>query len=99
MRANQLLSIGLGLLLAACASQPRPLPSGPATHTTEADTIPATAPDAALVAKVHEYLRENELRHLQLTGERLSFGRAAQIVARANPALLEQWRLMNGETD
>jgi len=80
-------------------SQPRPLPSGPATHTTTEDTVVATAPDAALVAKVHEYLRENELRHLQLTGERLSFGRAAQIVARANPALLEQWRLQNGETD
>lgn len=91
--------VSVGDWHAFARTQPRPPSTGPASYSNEADTFQATAPDAALVAKAREFLRDNELRHLQLTGERLTFGRAAQLVARANPALLAAWRTQNGETD
>ena len=52
-------------------------------------------PDAELVARTRAYLRENEVRHFQLTGERLTFDRAASMVVRevaqSEPALLRSY--------
>jgi hypothetical protein len=81
------------------ASQPRPPTSTPATRSDGESASRALSPDVSLVEKTRAYLRENELRHLQLTGERLTFGRAAEIVVRANPQLLAAWRVQNGEAD
>ena len=83
------------------ASQPRPPASGPASYSNEADTLQATAPDAALVGRVKAYLREHEVRHLQLTGERLTFERAAALVigetARRSPELMRAYLTQPGE--
>lgn len=81
------------------ASARRPPTSAPATHSDEAATFGALPADASLVEKTRAYLHDNALRHLQLTGERLTFGRAAEIVVRANPQLLAAWRVQNGESD
>ncbi len=89
--------VSVGDWCAFRASQPRPPSQGPASRADVPDTFQAPAPDASLVQKVREYLRDNELRHLQLTGERLTFERAATIVTRANPALLAAWRVQNKE--
>ena len=75
------------------ATQPRPAPVGAATHPTGAAPRRAgVAPDVELVARTRAYLRENELRHFQLTGERLTFERAASMVVRevaqSEPTLL-----------
>jgi hypothetical protein len=83
------------------ASQPPGAPRGAATHSNNVDTI--GAPDAVLVERTRQYLRDNELRHLQLTGERLTFERAAHIVthevARTEPALLRRYIELPGEAD
>jgi hypothetical protein len=83
------------------ATQPRPPANGPAAYSGGEDS--AIAPDAALVAKVRAYVRDNELRHLQLTGERLTFDRAAPLVvrevARSSPGLLRGWLDQPGTID
>ena len=83
------------------ATQPRPPANGPAAYSGGEDS--AIAPDAALVAKVRAYIRDNELRHLQLTGERLTFDRAAPLVvrevARSSPGLLRGWLDQPGTID
>lgn len=86
------------------ATQPRPPQPGPATH--PLGTAPqsrAVAPDAELSARARAYLRENELRHFQLTGERLTFERAAALVVReiaqTEPALLRAYIDQPGVVD
>ena len=78
------------------ATQPRPAPVGAATHPTgAAPRRTGVPPDAELVARTRAYLRENEVRHFQLTGERLTFDRAATMVVReiaqSEPALLRSY--------
>ncbi len=82
-------------------TQPRPPASAPASHASDADTT--LAPDSALVARTRDYLRDHEVRHFTLTGERLTFDRAAEIVARdvarSDPGLLRGWLDQPGTTD
>jgi hypothetical protein len=84
------------------ASQPRPPARGAATHTDSGEHR-GESPDSTLVAMTRQYLRDNEVRHFQLTGERLTFDRAAQEVARevarTNPGLLRSFVTMMGEAD
>jgi len=82
------------------ATQPRPPERGAATHAADWG---GAAPDATLVAMTRQYLADNALRHLQLTGERLTFDRAAVLVARevarSNPSLLRAYADQPGEAD
>jgi hypothetical protein len=78
------------------ATQPRPPSRGPATYA-DAGEPQGDRPDTALVRMTRDYIAE----HFKVTAgrERLDFGRAALEVARREPALLEAWRLQNGEAD
>ncbi len=80
-------------------TQPRPLPSGPASRADDYPGDAAGAPDARLVQLTRQYMQEHGLRHLQEHGRRLDFGRAAAIVAREQAAtgLLRAWIDLPGE--
>lgn len=82
------------------ATQPRPPATGPASFNA---SLSGAAPDATLVARTRQYMADNALRHLQLTGERLTFDRAAAVVvqelARTEPALLRAYADMPGVED
>lgn len=88
---------------AFAATQPRPPSRSAATHSTSAARQSGLPPDTAMVERVRAYLRENEVRHFQLTGERLTFDRAAAAVvrevARTEPALLRSYIEQPGVTD
>jgi len=84
------------------ATSPRPVVfSHPASRAPEYPDPASGAPDAQLVARTRRYLADNELRHLQLTGERLTFSKAAEIVARevarTSPELLRAYLDQPGE--
>jgi hypothetical protein len=84
------------------AASPRPERSRGAASAPAGDTrIVGAAPDAALVEATKKYVAENEVRHFQLTGERLTFDRAAAIVAKRvaadQPELFRAYVEMMGE--
>lgn len=82
------------------ASAPRPPAQRPASFATEWS---GAKPDTVLVERTRAYMAENALQHFQLTGERLTFDRAAalvaQEVARTNPELLRAYVDQPGEAD
>lgn len=88
---------------AFAATQPRPAPRAAATHSSSAAQQRGVLPDTAMVERVRAYLRENELRHFTLTGQRLTFDRAAAMVvrevARTEPELLRSYVEQPGVSD
>lgn len=83
------------------ATQQRP-PNTASLATRTSDWTSAE-PDTVLVESTRAYLAANAVQHMQLTGERLTFDRAAAIVARdvarTNPALLRAYLDLPGEVD
>jgi hypothetical protein len=81
-------------------TQPRPPSSAGATaHSGNSEA--GLLPDEVLLARTKQFIRENEVRHFQLTGQRLDFGAAALIVAhdmaRTDPTLLRAYLDQPGE--
>jgi hypothetical protein len=72
----------------AATPRPQTFASAASRPTDPGAVISGERADHALVTLTRRYLRENELRHLQVHGERLTFGAAAAIVAREHVHLL-----------
>jgi hypothetical protein len=83
------------------SQRPPPGRDGPACHPGGSDT--ALLPDGALVERTRQYIRDNDVRHFTLTGERLTFDRAAALVVRdmaaRDPALLRSYIDQPGEVN
>jgi len=81
-------------------TQPKPPANTPACFG-PTDDAALGAPDTRLVARTHAYIREHEVRFMQLTGRRLTFVEAAPMVVRevavSDPALVRSYLHQPGE--
>jgi len=84
------------------AMLPRPPARDAATHSHNG---PATSarPDAVMLTRLRQYMADNEVRHFQLTGERLDHTRPRELlgkeIERTDPELLVAYIHQPGTTD